>query len=221
MVDQPLAFVAGLRGPLAGWRSRSSAVGHGPGALFVDSALARIRRVGRERAMAKPVDVGVDTRVGPRTIKASRFKASLQLVMSLVFVAVGLMMVRINPVGLIGLAGWLVLLFFGPSAAILVVLLVRRRSLELDAKGFTLRGGLIRLPRKVLWRDIEPFFLYRLPKGGKMIGYKFVPASRKEMALERADSLEADDAMIDEWPRSPEKMVEDLNAYRHWALGTV
>jgi hypothetical protein len=171
--------------------------------------------------MAKPVDVSVDTRVGPRTIKASLFKASLQLVMSLVFVAVGLMIVRIDPVGLMGLAGWLVLLFSGLGAAIFVVLLVRRRSLELDAKGFTLRGGLIRFPRKVLWRDIEPFFLYRLPKGGKMIGYKFVPASRKEMALERAaDSLEADDAMLDEWPRSPEKMVEELNAYRHWAHGT-
>jgi hypothetical protein len=171
--------------------------------------------------MAKPVDVGVDTRFGSRTIKASCFKASLQLVMSLVLVAVGVMMVRIDPVGLMGLVGWPILLFSGLSAAIFVVLLLRRRSLELDARGFMLRGGLIRFPRKVLWRDIEPFFLYRLPKGGKMIGYKFVPASRKEMGLERAaDSLEADDTMIDEWRRSPEQMVEDLNAYRHWALGT-
>jgi hypothetical protein len=171
--------------------------------------------------MAKPVDVGVDTSVEPRTIKASRFKASLELVVSLVFVAVGAMMVRINPVGLMGLAGWVVLLFFGLGSAIFVMSLVSRRSLELDAKGFTLRGGLNRFPRKVLWRDIEPFFLYRLPKGSKMIGYKFVPAVREEMALERAaDNLEADDAMLDEWPGSPEKMVEDLNAYRHRALGT-
>ncbi|PVM92208.1 hypothetical protein DDF62_03395 [Caulobacter radicis] len=172
--------------------------------------------------MAKPVDVGVDTRLRPRTIKASRFKALLQLAITLVFVAVAALVVWVDPVGLIGLVGWLMLLFFGLAAALPILLLVRRRSLELDADGFTLRGGSIRFPRKVLWRDIEPLFVYRLPeRGGKMIGYRFLPAARKELGLERAaDGLEVDEAMLDEWTRSPEKMVEDLNAYRRWALGT-
>lgn len=172
--------------------------------------------------MAKPVDVGVDTRFGPRTITASRLKASLRLAMYLPFVAVAVLVVWVDPVGLIGLAGWLMLLLFGGAAALSILSLVRRRCIELDADGFTVRGGSIRFPRKVLWRDIEPLFVYRLPEGGgKMIGYRFLPAARQELGLERAgDGLEVDEAMLDEWKRAPEKMVEDLNAYRRWALGT-
>ncbi|WP_165185151.1 hypothetical protein [Caulobacter soli] len=167
--------------------------------------------------MAKPIDVGVNTRVGPRTIEASRLKLWLYLAISLVFVAIGVMMVQ-DPSA--GLKGWLVLLFFGLGVAAFVVLLVRPQVLDLDTQGFTLRGGFVRSPKTVLWRDVERFFVYRLPRGGKMIGYMLEPAARKDTALNRiARSFGADGALPKGWPGSPEKMVEDLNAYRLWALG--
>ncbi len=167
--------------------------------------------------MAKPIDVGVSPRVGPRTIESSRLKASLSLLGSLVFVAIGVMMVR-DP--LVSTKGWLALLFFGVCAAAFAVLLFRPQVLILDKDGFMVSGGFVRSPRKVLWRDVEGFFVYRLPRGGKMIGYNLQPAARKQTALGKiARSFGADGALPKGWPGSPEKMAEDLNAYRLWALG--
>lgn len=167
--------------------------------------------------MAKPVDVGVTTRVGPRTIEASRLKMSLYLAGSLVFVAIGVAMVRDPSTGL---KGWLALVFFALCAASFTWMLMRPQVLELDAKGFTVRGGFIRSPKTVLWRDVERFFVYRLPKGGKMIGYTLEPAARKDTAMARmARSFGADGALPKGWPGSAEKMVENLNAYRLWARG--
>lgn len=167
--------------------------------------------------MGKPIDVGVSTQVGPRTIEASRLKMSLYLAGSLIFVAIGAMMVGDDSTNL---KAWLALVFFGLCAAIFAFLLMRPQVLELDAKGFTVRGGFIRAPKKVLWRDVESVFVYKLPRGGKMIGYNLVPAARKDTALGRiARSFGADGALPKGWPGSPEKMAEDLNAYRVWALG--
>lgn len=167
--------------------------------------------------MAKPIDVGVNTRVGPRSIEASRLKLWLYLALSLIFVAGGVLMVQDPSTGL---KGWLVLAFFGLGVAVFVVLLVRPQVLELDPKGFTLRGGFIRSPKTVLWRDVESIFVYKLPRGGKMIGYNLVPGIRKDTALARmARSFGADGALPKGWAGSPEKMAEDLNAYRLWALG--
>ncbi|MBO9709282.1 MAG: hypothetical protein J7521_13830 [Caulobacter sp.] len=167
--------------------------------------------------MAKPVDIGVQQRVGPRTIQASRVKACLYLAGSLAFVAIGVLMVQ-DPAT--GLKGWLALGFFALCAACFIVMLVRPQTLELDIQGFTVRGGFIRSPKTVLWRDVETFFVYRLPKGGKMIGYNLVPAARNQTALGRmARSFGADGALPKGWPGSPDAMVEDLKAYRQWALG--
>jgi hypothetical protein len=172
--------------------------------------------------MAKPVDIGVNTQFGTRVIRASRLKLAPELVKCLVIMAVGVLMIRIDPAGLLGLVGWLVLLFFGLVATLHAIRLVRPRALELDAQGFTL-GVLLNGPaRKMLWRDIDRFFVYRPPESRrKMIGYRIAPASRQDSGLEaEADGFEADAALLHEWPGSPEKMVETLNAYRRWALGT-
>ncbi len=167
--------------------------------------------------MAKPIDVGVSTRVGPRTIESSRLKASLSLLGSLVFVAIGVMMVR-DP--LVSTKGWLALVFFGVCAAAFAVLLFRPQVLILDKDGFMISGGFVRSPKKVLWRDVEGFFVYRLPRGGKMIGYNLQPAARKQTALSKiARSFGADGALPKGWPGSAEKMADELNAYRLWALG--
>lgn len=167
--------------------------------------------------MGKPIDVGISTQVGPRTIEASRLKMSLYLAGSLVFFALAVWMVRDPSTGW---KGWLALGFVTLCVASFTWMLVRPQVLELDAKGFTVGGGFVRSPKKVLWRDVESFFVYKLPRGGKMIGYNLVPAARKATALGRiARSFGADGALPKGWPGSPEKMVEDLNAYRLWALG--
>lgn len=167
--------------------------------------------------MSKPLDVGVTTRVGPRTIEASRVKAWLYLLGSLAFVAGGLLMVRERSAGA---GGWLALLFFGACAVVFVIMLIRPLTLTLDANGFMVSGGLVRSPRKVLWRDMQGFHIYRLPRGGKMIGYYLEPSARKDTAMAKITrSFGGDGALPEGWPGSPEKMVEDLNAYRLWALG--
>jgi hypothetical protein len=165
--------------------------------------------------MAKAAEIGVTTRVGPRTIEASRAKAWLYFLGSLVFVAGGLWMVQ-DPSKA---GGWFVLLFFGACAVVFAIMLVRPQVLILDASGFMVSGGLVRSPRKVLWRDVRGFHVYRLPKGGKMIGYFLEPSVRKDTAMAKINrGLGADGALPKGWPGSPEKMVEDLNAYRLWAL---
>jgi hypothetical protein len=42
----------------------------------------------------------------------------------------------------------------------------------LDAEGLTLGGGLMLRPRRLLWREVEAFKVFRLPRGGKLVGYK-------------------------------------------------
>lgn len=167
--------------------------------------------------MGKPIDVGLSTQVGPRTIEASRLKMSLYLAGSLVFFVIAVWMVTQPSTDW---KGWLALGFVTLCVASFTWMLVRPQVLELDAKGFTLSGGFVRSPKTVLWRDVEKFVVYRLPRGGKMIGYMLEPAARKDTALSRmARGFGADGALPKGWPGSPEKMVEDLNAYRLWARG--
>jgi hypothetical protein len=110
--------------------------------------------------------------------------------------------------------------FFGLCALVFVWLLIRPQRLLLDRQGFTVLGGFIRSPKKIPWRDVEAFFVYRLPKGGKMIGYNYRPGARKDSALARVGrAFGADGALPKGWALSPENMVVELNAYRQQALG--
>ncbi|MNF09851.1 hypothetical protein D3C80_2106200 [compost metagenome] len=71
----------------------------------------------------------------------------------------------------------------------------------------------------MLWREVDPFFEYRLPRGGTLIGYNFAPSARKASALIRVNRfLGAEAALPKGWPGSSEEMVERLNAYRAKAL---
>jgi len=73
--------------------------------------------------------------------------------------------------------------FFGTCAVVFCWLLIRPQRLDLDPDGFTVSGGLVRSPKKIMWRSIEPFFVYRLPRGGKMIGFNFKPEARADRTL--------------------------------------
>ena len=119
------------------------------------------------------------------------------------------------------------LVLFAPGLPICVWLLFRPQRLVLDADGFTLLGGLVRKPKKVPWRDIEPFFVYEIGGpylfpgiGRKAIGYNLRPEARANSVLSNVSRrFGADGALPPHlWPGSPDKMVEELNDYRSTAL---
>jgi hypothetical protein len=98
-------------------------------------------------------------------------------------------------------------------------MLVRPQILKLDAEGFTLGGGLTRKPYRVFWRDIEPFFVFRLPRGGAMAGFNYVAGRRPQTALSTmSHNLGADGALPKAWALSTEALVAKLNDYRERAL---
>ena len=114
----------------------------------------------------------------------------------------------------------LVLAFFGLGAIVAIRMLIRPLRLLLDDEGFTLLGGYVWSPKKTSWRDIDDFFVYRVRRGGKMIGYNYRPEARPVSPLLRLSRLTgADGALPGGWVRSPEQVVDELNAYRLRALG--
>jgi hypothetical protein len=157
----------------------------------------------------------------PQTITESRLKASGSLAVSLVFFVIGLVWLR-HPDGLEELVmAWLCVVLFGFGVLVMTLLMVRPMVLRLDADGYTLSGGLMRAPRQTLWRNIEPFYIYQLPRGGRMIGYNYVAGYKPDNLVKKFNrAFGAEAALPRGWPSSPEKMVTLLNDYRARALGT-
>jgi hypothetical protein len=144
-------------------------------------------------------------------IRSSRGKTALCLAGSLALFAGSLLGLQ-HP-GQDGGALGLGAVFFGMCAAMFAWLLVRPQRLLLDHEGFAVAGGLVRTPRKVLWRDVELFFVYRLPRGGKMVGFNYRAQPRDVSPMARPGRrFGADGALPRCWPGSPEAMVERLNA---------
>ncbi len=154
----------------------------------------------------------------PTEISVARWKIGLYLAGSLALAGMALVAV-LHPDG----EAWkaqLGLLFFGLCVAVFSLLMVRPQRLLMDRQGFTVVGGLVLTPKTIAWGDIEPFFVYRMPRGGKMIGYNYRPGVRQETIMTRLGrALAADGSLPKGWPKSQEKMVEELNAYREQALG--
>ena len=151
--------------------------------------------------------------VSPTEISTARWKIALYLAGSLAFVAIALLALQHPDEDALGLE--LGLAFFGLCAAVFVWLLIQPQRLLLDDQGFTLLGGFVRSPRRVLWADVDEFFVYRLPRGGKMIGYNYKPGARTPPRLAKFNRwFGAEAALPRGWPMSLEKMVAELNDYR-------
>ncbi len=145
-------------------------------------------------------------------ISGSRRKAVLYLVGSLAFVAIGLWELR-HFDGRIGTPHF-VLAFFGLCAVVFAAVLIRPERLVLDDEGFTRRGGIVWSPKKIYWRDVDRFFVYRAAWGVKMVGFNYKPGARDVPSTAKLNRLfGAEGALSTFWARSPEKMVEELNAY--------
>lgn len=150
-------------------------------------------------------------------IKSSRGKTVLVLLISLAFVSISVAIP--SEAASESYKSWLAGAFFGLCSVVFAFLLVRPQRLLLTPTGFTVAGGLVRSPKQILWRDVSPLFVYRLARGGKMIGYNFAPGARKDSTLIRVNRFAgAEGALPKGWPGSPERMVERINAYRAQAL---
>ncbi|MEW5686254.1 MAG: hypothetical protein AB1942_15165 [Pseudomonadota bacterium] len=150
-------------------------------------------------------------------IKSSRAKTVLFLLISLGFVAICVAIASDGAAE--SYKSWFGGAFFGLCTVVFAWLLFRPQRLVLAPTGFMVAGGLIRSPKQILWREVSPLFVYRIPRGGKAIGYNFAPGARKDSALIRVNRLMgAEGGLPNGWPGSPERMVERINAYRARAL---
>ena len=114
---------------------------------------------------------------------------------------------------------WLCGGFFGLGAIVAAVMMIRPQRVLLDSRGFTIVGGLARAPRQVAWTDVDSFFVYRVARGNRMIGYNLVERARPDTyGGDLARHLDADGAIPKTLPGSPEQIVAELNAYRAAAL---
>lgn len=153
----------------------------------------------------------------PRIITGSRGKTLLYLFASLVFVFASVFLIRDSASDETGL--WWGIAFFGLCALVFAWALVRPQTLMLDGNGFAVGGAFVRSPHHIPWQDVQGFYVYSLPRGGKMIGYNFEPGARKDSALRSvARRLGAEAALPKGWPLSAEEMAELLNDYRREAL---
>lgn len=151
----------------------------------------------------------------PRTISQSPAKTLVYLLGSAVFAAGAAAMLAHPRTPRDTLIGWVGLIFFGLGVAVFAWTLIRPQVLRLDADGFTLDGGFVRAPRRVLWRDIDRFFVRHGPRGVKLVGYNYRPGRAPPSRLAGvARQLGADGGLPKAWPLSPEALVDLLNDYR-------
>ena len=160
--------------------------------------------------------------VEPQTFTGSRAKIAPYLAGSLALATSAAIMTSGaskagNPV--IPVVSWAAFILFGLGGLVSCVLLVRPQVLRLDSDGLSIGGGLAPAPRPIAWRDTQTFFIYRLPRGGKMIGFNYSAGYRPRSALRRFNrAFGAEGALPKLWSVSPETMVATLNDYRARAL---
>jgi hypothetical protein len=149
----------------------------------------------------------------PKRYVSSRRKIIASLIGSLTFVAIAIFVPDSRSQS--GLWRYWCGLFFGLCAVVFLWLLIRPQTLTLDTEGFTVAGGFVRSPRKTLWRETAGFFVYHLPRGGKMVGFNFAPGIRPTTALMKLNRrLEMDGAVPRLFSGSAESLAKELNSYR-------
>lgn len=156
--------------------------------------------------------------VAPRLIKSSTGKTILFLIISIGFVLIGGSEIASKGASA-DIRAWLGVIFFGLGAIVFAVLLFRPMIIALDADGFTVSGGLIRNAKLTRWRDVQGFFVYKLPRGGKMVGFNYTPGSPARPKSANFSRLVGAEAGLPKgFALSPEKLAETLNDCRARAL---
>ena len=136
---------------------------------------------------------------------SSRSRSVLNLLLSLIFVVIGVATWRDTD--------WVLrsgLIFFSFCAAIFVLLSLRPQRLKLDDEGLTLSGGLLLSAQKIRWHDISEFQVRRLHPGSRMVTFTY--SSNVSLPIRRG--LGRSGAIAGKWPGGPEAMVQRLNDYK-------
>lgn len=151
----------------------------------------------------------------PRAITASAGKDLLLLAVSSAFVAVFVYLAWQGDTSATTLLGGG---FFLLGVVVSGWTLLRPFTLVLDDQGWTLSGGTTRKPLRMAWSDLSEVFVYRVPKGGTMIGYNVKEYARTPgMTLSRA--LGADGAIPGSWPMKKAELAALLEQYRQFHAG--
>lgn len=165
--------------------------------------------------MANTLECGSSNAFEPRIVKGSRLKALPWVLLGGGFLAASLLVIYSEPSNHVG---WTGLVLSALAILIFAEPLVRPYVLILDVDGFSL-GPSILLPRKtVAWRDVQNFFVHRTMQDFRVVAYNLESAVKPTARHRGARIFGVDGTLPRGWPKSPEKMVEELNAYREWAL---
>ena len=144
------------------------------------------------------------------TFVASRRKASLVLILSIGFVALGVWLTPEWP-----FLGWLSVAFFGLGipVSLLILLLPNSTYLRLDEEGFEM-GSIIR-KQKYQWTDVDDFHI-RSIYGARMIAIIFNTEYRKQrFARSVAATLSGLEAAIaNQYNATLEQIFEALSTWK-------
>jgi len=153
----------------------------------------------------------------PEKYVTSRRKTLGYLAICIVFVAIGVIVLPNHRRG--DYKYWVLVCavaFFGLGSVRFAWLLVFPQQLLLDPDGFSLFGGFARKPRKILWKDIDSFFIVRVGRG-ELIGFSYVVGKRPKALLSKTGQVQG--VLPRSWALSSQQMVDRLNVYRRRALG--
>jgi hypothetical protein len=151
--------------------------------------------------------------MAPVVFSSSPWKSALLLLGSLAFVAIGLFIMLPDPNSSRAMA-WFAIGFFGFCAVMGIVVLVRPQRLELNSSGFSVSGGLMRGQHLTHWREVEKFYVIRLPKGVKMVGFDYKPEAMPDTAMVRvAGTMGLQGSLTQGLGPSPESLAEELKLW--------
>jgi hypothetical protein len=116
---------------------------------------------------------------------------------------------------------WLTGPLFAAAALVFSVRLFRPVTLTLDPAGFSVTGGIRRVPKRWLWRDIEPFFLIKLNVFSSMVAFNCRSDHRRIELVSglRNAKRRADIVLGTGWCLPGDRLLERLEDYRQRALG--
>lgn len=142
-----------------------------------------------------------------RTVYGSRGKLTILLLVSLLFVAVGVLMAARPGQSMSDLLiAWGVLSFFGLGALVFAYQLLRPSRLDLTATGFTYTG-LFGKNFTVVWADVDAFHIWQNPVAAqRLVAWSYVPGrAPRGAAISR--SLGAEGSIPGVWTMSTEDLV--------------
>ena len=142
--------------------------------------------------------------------EGSKKKAALLLLISTIFVLIGLLMISEGK-----WFGWVAVGFFGLGIPVSLFMLKRGTTyLRLDKNGIEIKPS-FKPMALIKWRDVDGFYIGKI-YGNKMIGITYSRFYNKQTAARKIAVALADmeGAIPDHFKSSPEDICEKLNLWK-------